>query len=257
MREVVFLERIAIISDIHGNIPALEAVLADIGQRGISRIICLGDMVGKGPNPDIAIDLVRDRCEVVLTGNWERGLLDRDSFPPEEAAVANWNFIKLGSARTSYIQSLPYCSEFLLSGKLVRLFHSSAKGIYHRVQQHHPEEERLAMFENTPSTGAAYDGRRPDLVGYGDIHQAYVQNFRGKTLFNCGSVGNPLEITQAAYAVIEGVTGSDFPAPWSVQLVRVPYDRERAIAQAMAEEGMPDREAYINEIQTAKYRGSK
>jgi len=251
------LEKIAIISDIHGNIPALQAVFADIEQRGVSRIICLGDMIGKGPNPDVAIDMVRDRCELVILGNWEQGLLDREDLSPEFRAVVEWSARKIGAERVGYIRSLPYCSELLLSGKLVRLFHSSAKGIYHRVQQHHSLEERLAMFENTPATGAPADGRLPDVVGYGDIHQAYVQNFLGKMLFNCGSVGNPLEIPQASYAILEGAANDLPSAPFSLQLVRLPYDRELAIRQAEAEEGMPEREAYINELRTAQYRGRK
>lgn len=251
------MERIAIISDVHGNIPALQAVFADILRRGISRIICLGDMVGKGPCPELAVDLVRSRCELVIRGNWEQGLLDRENLPPELRAAAEWNVHKLGDERMQYLQSLPYSGELQLSGKLVRLFHSSAKGIHHRVQQHHPVEERLAMFENTPATGSPADGRLPDVVGYGDIHQAYVQNFLGKTLFNCGSVGNPLEIPQAAYAILEGVLGVPEPMPFSLQLVRLPYDRELAIKQAETEDGMPERDAYIDELRTAKYRGRK
>lgn len=251
------MERIAVISDIHGNIPALEAVLGDIERQGISRIICIGDMVGKGPNPDIAVDIVRERCETVIIGNWERGLLDRGTLPPGQTGVADWNCDKLGSERMSYFEALPYSLDLLISGKLLRLFHSSAKGIYHRVQQHHPIEERLAMFENLPATGADPAGRRPDVVGYGDIHQAYVQNFQGKTLFNAGSVGNPLEIPQSAYAIIAGVVGSEAPAPFSLQLMRLPYDREAAIALAKAEPGMPECDDFINELLTAQYRGHK
>ncbi len=251
------MERIAIISDVHGNIPALQAVFADIRSRSITRIICLGDMIGKGPNPDLAVDMVRARCELVIMGNWEQGVLDRDNLPPGFKAVAEWTAQKVGSERELYIRSLPYSADLLLSGKLVRLFHSSAKGIYHRVQQHHALEERLAMFENTPATGTPASGRCPDIVGYGDIHQAYVQNFLGKTLFNCGSVGNPLEIPQAAYAILEGAIDSEQSAPFSLQLVRLPYDRELAIRQAAAEDDMPEREAYTNELRTAKYRGSK
>lgn len=251
------MERIAVISDVHGNIPALQAVLADIGLRGISRIICLGDMIGKGPNPDLAVDMVRASCELVIMGNWEQAVLDRESLPPGFKEVAEWTARKVGSERERYIRSLPYSGELLISGKLVRLFHSSAEGIYHRVQQHHALEERLAMFDNTPATGTPVSGRCPDVVGYGDIHQAYVQNFLGKTLFNCGSVGNPLEIPQAAYAILEGAVDAEQSAPFSLQLVRLPYDRELAIRQAEAEENMPERDAYINELRTAKYRGRK
>lgn len=62
------MEQIAIISDIHGNIPALTAVLDDIQQRGISRVFCLGDIVGKGPNSDLAVDIIKKIVKSVLWG---------------------------------------------------------------------------------------------------------------------------------------------------------------------------------------------
>ncbi len=69
----------AIISDIHGNIEALEAVIADIKSQGIEDIYCLGDVVGYGPNPRECIDLVMETCQVCLLGNHDQGAL----FDPE------------------------------------------------------------------------------------------------------------------------------------------------------------------------------
>ena len=65
---------LAIISDLHANLEALEAVLGDIDQRGIKRIICLGDIVGYGPNPKECLDLVVDRCEVTVCGNHDQAV---------------------------------------------------------------------------------------------------------------------------------------------------------------------------------------
>lgn len=65
------MDKIAVISDIHGNIQALESVLNDIKLRGIERIICLGDLVGKGPHSSEAIEIIRKECEVVVMGNWD------------------------------------------------------------------------------------------------------------------------------------------------------------------------------------------
>ena len=64
-------ERIALISDVHGNLTALEAVLADIDARGITRIFNLGDYVGKGHRGREVVDLCRERCEVNILGNWD------------------------------------------------------------------------------------------------------------------------------------------------------------------------------------------
>jgi protein phosphatase len=92
-------------------------------------------------------------------------------------------------------------------------------------------------------------------VGYGDIHRADVMTFQHQTLFNTGSVGNPLDITQASYAILEGTYGSECADTFSVRLIRVPYDIELAIKQA-ADENMPSLEPYANELRTAKYRGT-
>ena len=67
----IHMDKIAVISDIHGNIQALESVLNDIKLRGIERIICLGDLVGKGPHSSEAIEIIRKECEVVVMGNWD------------------------------------------------------------------------------------------------------------------------------------------------------------------------------------------
>jgi len=238
------MERIAIISDIHGNIPALEAVLADIQSRGITRIFCLGDLVGKGPHPEKAVDMIKECCEVVVKGNW-------DDFVSKQSddRYVHWHQKRLGEERLEYLATLPFSTEFYMSGNYIRLFHASAESVYVRVQPWDPLEQRLEMF-------SAFNEKQPDIVGYGDIHNAYVQHINGKVLFNVGSVGNPLDLPQAAYGIVEGEFGSTSAAPFAIQIIRVPYDIERSVAQAIAED-MPSLEAYIEELRTAVYRGRK
>lgn len=241
------MEQIAVISDIHGNIPAYEAVLEDIRQRGITRIFCLGDMVGKGPHPEIAVDMVRETCDQVVKGNWDElvvKLTEDENF--------KWHKNRLGEDRLTYLKSLPMCIEFHMSGRLVRLFHASPRSLFERIHPGNPLEERISLL-NPPEKTSMQD-IESDVAGYGDIHNAYVQNFHGKTLLNTGSVGNPLEITQASYAILEGEYENRQPGSFSVQLVRVPYDIDLAVHQA-EKECMPELEAYIQELRTAKYRG--
>ena len=69
------MEKIAIISDVHGNITALETVIKDIENRGISKIYCLGDSVLKSCNSDLVIDLLRKKCDVVLKGNCDEAIM--------------------------------------------------------------------------------------------------------------------------------------------------------------------------------------
>jgi protein phosphatase len=242
------MAQIAVISDIHGNLPALEAVLDDINEREIADIICLGDLIGKGPHSPEAVDRIQSVCRIVVRGNWD----DFISNPTKDETL-QWHQQRLGSDRLRYLRGLPLSVDMRLSGRLVRLYHASAQSVYHRVQPWHSLEERLAMFANTEFTGGM-GAAEPDVVGYGDVHNAFLQHLSGRVLFNVGSVGNPLDITQAAYAIIEGEPESETQRPFSVQLVRVPYDIELAISQAEAL-AMPSLEAYAKELRTARYRG--
>lgn len=242
------MDKIAILSDIHGNIPALEAVLEDIRRKDISRIFCLGDLIGKGPHGDKAVDLIREHCEEVVSGNW-------DDFITRETEIEDlkWHQNVLGKERLEYLAGLPFSLEFYMSGKYVRLFHASPRSLYERVQPWDEPEKRLSLFESSEKSREQIPA---DIVGYGDIHNAYLQHLYGKVLFNAGSVGNPLDLTQASYVVLEGSIDCRTPAPLEIRFVRVPYDIERSISQAV-ESGMPALDAYIKELRTARYRGIK
>ena len=88
-----------------------------------------------------------------------------------------------------------------MSGQHVRLFHASQVHEFHRVHYHHTDEQFRAMFTNTEFTGF---GPTPTVVGYGDIHGTYLEADLGLTLFNAGSVGNPLDAPGAPYVILEG-----------------------------------------------------
>ncbi|MBA3534866.1 MAG: metallophosphoesterase family protein [Ardenticatenales bacterium] len=243
------MNKIAVISDIHGNIPALEATLADIRERDIKHIYCLGDLVGKGPQSALAVDMIREQCEVVIRGNW-------DDFMPLESdnVMTQWNQEQLGQERLAYLGALPNVVDFQMSGKRVRLFHASQTSVHKRIHMDDSYETHLEMFANTEFTG--YVQPEPDVVGYGDIHAVYVRALYldHKTLFNAGSVGNPLDEPLATYVILEGRLHSDVPAPFGLQIVRLPYDIERVIEIAR-EMDMPEIEPFAIEVRTAVYRG--
>lgn len=241
-------DRIALISDLHGNLHAFEAVLADIASRGVARVLNLGDLVGKGPDGAAVIDRSREVCEVTVQGNWDAKVAGAGRNQQH-----TWHRAAIGPERCAYLAALPGSFDFTLSGRRVRLFHASHRGIYHRVHLTDPREAHLGMFENTSFTG---HGPAPSIVGYGDVHDAFALSFSGKTLFNPGSVGNPLDLPLASYAILEGAYGSEVEAPWSINIVRVPYDIEAAIRAGYAS-GMPDPDPYAAELRTARYRKLK
>jgi diadenosine tetraphosphatase ApaH/serine/threonine PP2A family protein phosphatase len=244
------LDRVALVSDVHGNLTALEAVLADIDARGITRIFNLGDYVGKGPRGREVIDVCRKRCEVNILGNW-------DDFLPDPArqfdnAALIWWLAQLSPGQGEWLRALPFSYDFVMSGRRIRLYHASSGNVHKRIRFDHDEEEFLSMFRNTPLTG---DGPEPTVVGYGDTHDPYYEVDRAKrTLFNTGSVGNCLDDPTPVYVILEGTFGSLEEAPFSIQFVRVPYDVEAELAFAK-EAGMPEWEQYVSELRHGIYRG--
>jgi len=241
------MDQIALISDIHGNLPALETVLADIRRRGIDTIYCLGDLVGKGPDSARVVDICREVCRAVVMGNWD----DRMVHAPDRP-TRRWHRERLGPARLDYLRALPPCLDFQMSGKRVRLVHASPQGVHHRVRIRAEIEQHRAMFHNTPFTGFAHPA--PDVVAYGDIHHAYLLPVDDKMLFNVGSVGNPLDfIPLACYAILSGELNSPRPGPFEIEFVRLLYDIDLALDQARAVQ-MPRLAEYEFELRTADHR---
>jgi protein phosphatase len=221
-------------------------VLDDIAGRGISRIVNLGDLVGKGPRSAAVVDRCRDVCEVVIQGNWDADVAFGRSSRPGPV----WHHAQLGAERNAYLSQLPGSVDYVMGGRAVRFYHASHVSPFHRVYETAPREVHRDMFLNTGFTGA---GPVPEIVGYGDIHTPYVVSFEGRTLFNAGSVGNPLDMPLACYAIIEMAEDQD-PGPWGLSFARVPYDIESELAVARSME-MPDLDHYARELRTAVYRG--
>jgi predicted phosphodiesterase len=243
------MERAAVISDLHGNVTAFEAVLADLRRRDISTVYNLGDVAGKGPRGSECVRLSRLHCAATVRGNWDDFL---PSSTPEWRDDAGWWWHnELTQEDRQWLQALPLFHDITLSGRRIRMFHASAKSVYHRVHSTHTDEDFEGMFAATELTGR---GPAPDVVCYGDIHDAYVSTYRSRTLVNVGSVGNPLDEPQACYVILEGEEDGGRSAPFGIQFVRVAYDIEAEIAIA-GEVGMPALEAYAVELRTAIYRG--
>lgn len=240
--------KIAIISDIHGNLPALHAVLDDIVKRGIASIFCLGDVIGKGPNSAEAVDICRDRCAVIVAGNWDKYVANTDNDTPSVRYYKE----QLGPARLDFLRNLSEFVEFYFSGKVVRLFHAHPLDVFTRVHFNSDTADKVGMFVQPQLTGETSILGPSDIVGYGDIHWAYMQYLRDKMLFNVGSVGNPLDTPLASYVVLEGEYGDRAPAPYASQFYRVPYDIELAVHQAEAG-NPPETDAFIHELRTAIY----
>lgn len=102
--------RIAIISDIHGNLEALTSIFEDIDSQNINEVVCLGDVIGYGPNPNECIKIVRDRCPIVIQGNHDAAALDSElmnNFNSNAKAAMEWTKKILTEESYEFLQSLP------------------------------------------------------------------------------------------------------------------------------------------------------
>ena len=258
--------KIAIISDIHGNLEALKATLKDIEERKVEKIICLGDIIAKGVHPKECLALIRTKCEIVLQGNCDIYFSTEhrniDEMDEQERKRIKWNQSLINKEDREYLLNLPFCYEFYMSGSLVRLFHATPTANNKAVLNVNSIETKYQMFlpsEKTQSQDIA------DIIIYGHIHHPYMDKIYNKTIINIGSVGNSfdvirnenkdsnvLETTKSNYLIIEGEYGSkEYSSDISFQFIKVPYDIDRELQD---EELNIERENYRFELKKGMYR---
>ena len=259
------MQKIAIISDIHANITALEAVFADIESKNISKIYCLGDLVLKCANPDLVIDRIREKCEVILKGNCDELVCSNEKY--------TWTRSRIGDERLAFLDTLPVMHEFYMSGHLIRLFHASPYSLNHLYNpifsnQHNRYasmelQNPAELFANTDYIEKTPNDPIPDVIGYGHIHTPNVFRYKNYMIFNTGSVGIPTEMlntnphdeknkfsTMSSYAILEGELDSHELSSFSINLVRVPYDISAEIAY-LKESNMSTKKAVIYNLETS------
>lgn len=262
------MDKVAIIADIHGNLTALKAVLTDIKNRGITHIYCLGDIAIKGVCPNEVTNLIKENCEVVVRGNCDHLLAHNCVVPLQEWTIAN-----MTKENVDYLGTLPFYYEFYLSGHLIRLFHSSPFSLKHIFNPLHSNAENeyanfeltnpMQLFENTEFIGKTNSDPIPDIVGYAHIHSPNIFRFKNKTIFNTGSVGLPIEIdnddtdiefshfsTISSYIILEGSLNSRSLSPYSISLVRLPYNLEIEI-EKLKKSDIPNKELLLKNLSKA------
>ena len=258
--------KIAIISDIHGNLEALKATLKDIEKRNVDRIICLGDTIAKGIHPKECLDLIKEKCEIVLQGNCDAHFSMEhehiDKMPEQEQKRIKWNQLLINKEDKEYLLNLPFCYEFYMSGSLVRLFHATPTVNNKAILNVDSIETKYQMFLPSKNTVSQM---KADVVIYGHIHHPYMDKIYNKTLINVGSVGNSfdvirnknkdsnvLETTKSNYLIIEGEYNSkEYNSDIAFQFVKVPYDIERELK---GENLNIESDNYRFELKEGKYR---
>ncbi len=257
--------KIAVISDIHGNLEALKTVLNDIKNRNIDKIYCLGDIMAKGSHQQECFDLIRENCEVIIKGNCDEYFtsdIDVSNMKEVEINRIRWNRTKLDEKSKEYLRNLPFCHEFYMSGRLVRLIHAHPKEIAKfagNIDKIDRIYELVLPSENTSSNEKA------DVLIYGHTHVPYVQKLYNRYVINGGSVGNAIDVfrnsekdgdvrntTVANYLILTGSLDSkDIYEPFSFELVSIPYDIDKEIENS---KDNIELDSYSIELKSGKYR---
>ena len=230
--------RIAVLSDIHGNLHALDAVLSDVDAAEVDQLWCLGDLVGYGPRPNECVDSVRERTSLSLCGNHDLavlGVLEMSEFSGDAAAAAIWTQSVLGEPQRAWLASLEPTARI----EDAELFHGSPRDpIWDYVLSeaaafdsllettaplvlvgHSHVALALSLVDDALSGGLAPAGHTADLA-------------TGRWLLNPGSVGQPRDgDARAAWALIDtDASRADFR--------RVEYPIEKTQAE-IRDRGLP------------------
>ncbi len=227
-------DRVAVITDIHGNLPALQAALGRIEELGVERVYCGGDLVGYGPSPNEVCALIEERGIPTIYGNYDYAIardledcgcayIDQHDRELGQQSV-DWTLAHTDQASKDFMRELPFDLRFDVGGVPVHLVHGSPR----KVNEYLFEDKPASLYERL---AAAEEAR---VLVFGHTHKPWVNDFGGVRFVNCGSVGKPKDgDPRGAFAVLRPA-GQDV----EVTIERVGYDAE-AVADEVRRAGLP------------------
>lgn len=232
--------RLAILSDIHGNLVALETVLNELAHRSIDRHICLGDVASSGPQPHAVLAKLMELEWPIVQGNTDAWLLNPERYSGDDPfyrrvdEIAGWCEMQLTYQDRAFLQTFRPVVEMALGDGLELLgFHGSPRSNEEFITMSTPESEMEEIFGSLPQ----------QIFAGGHTHQQLLRRYRDIHLLNPGSVGLPYEamrpdgsernVPWAEYAVLDWESGR-----LGVECCRVPLDLSQ-VKQAALDSGMP------------------
>lgn len=226
--------RIGIFSDIHGNLPALQAVMADLVEQKLQTVYCLGDLVGYGASPNEVTERIRTEGMPTIMGNYDDGVAFERSEcgcayrEPLEKELGDrsfaWTKAQTSSENKAFLRTLLPEIRFIAENKRVLLVHGSPR----KINEYLFEDRPLSSFQRLAVSSQA------DVIVFGHTHKPYVKEVDGVMFLNVGSVGKPKDADwRACYAILEMGTGA------RAYFRRVTYDVQKAAAAIRASQ-LPD-----------------
>ncbi len=228
--------RVAIFSDVHGNLAALEAVLAGLRASGpFDRVINAGDLAFGGPRPREAVTLLMAQAYPTIVGNTDQWVAGLAGGP---GPVVEWTRRRLGPGQVEYLRRLPMSHRVEpRGGPPLVVVHATPVSTTDNIAPDAPEEVVRQAFEQA----------RARTLVYGHIHRAYVREAAGGLIVNVGSVGFPFDgDPRPSWGIFTLRDGR-----WSAEIIRVAYDCEAA-AQDLLASDHPDAAAFAGRIRTGR-----
>jgi len=229
------LTRVAVVTDIHGNLPALAASLQAIDAIGVDALYCGGDLVGYGPHPNDVCRLIEGRGIPTIYGNYDYAIgRDLDDCGCAyvtahdrelgQRSVA-WTLAHTDQRSKEFMRALPFDVRFELGEQRVRLVHGSPR----KVNEYLFVDKPAHTFERIAA------GADCDVLVFGHTHKPWIHAYGGVLFVNCGSVGKPKDgDPRAAFAILD----LDDSGQVFASIERVPYDAE-AVAREVEAAGLP------------------
>ncbi|TQO55855.1 metallophosphoesterase family protein [Paraclostridium bifermentans] len=234
--------KIALISDIHSNIYALDAVLADIETKDVDMTVCTGDLVGYGTKPNEVIETLKKNKILTIMGNYDDAIGNLkivcgcDYPDPKDAEKACLSMHFTGQTTTNenkeYLRNLPKELIFTFDKKTIRFVHGSTRLINEYLKENSKEADEV-MSELVE-----------DILVCGHTHIPYVKYYGEKLLVNAGSVGKPKTGNPNANYVIIDIKNEDeiskTPSSVEVEIIEVEYDFEKMANEIEENEILPN-----------------
>lgn len=235
--------RIGILSDIHGNLPALAAVLDHIKSSQVDALYCLGDLVGYAAFPNEVVERIRTEGIPTIMGNYDDGVgFERDDCgcaytDPVEKQLGDeslaWTKAAVTTENKAFLRTLAREIRFEADGKRVLLVHGSPR----RTNEYLFENRPISSFQRLAAASEA------DIIVFGHTHRPYTKLVDGVLFVNAGSVGKPKDGDwRACYLIVEPGHSTE-PA----RFFRVPYD-VASTAAAIRASDLPDK--FARDIET-------
>jgi predicted phosphodiesterase len=235
--------RIAVISDIHGNQIALEAVLADLrAQPAVDQIVIAGDLCLNGPRPREVLEIVQGLACPVIKGNVDEEVLTQAPTKGQKKRdTIAWTRAQIGATGLAYLRSLPFAYRVPNEhGSALLVVHANPRDLEEAIAPDASDAELERLLAPLDADIGA--------LAFGHLHIPYVRRWRHLLLADVASCGLPRDGDQrAAYGILTW-----YASDWEAEIRRVTYD-VRAVVRQIRQSGMPAAEKRIKTLLDARY----